>query len=94
MGADLVCERGVPLLAQAFLVVDEKLLLVRDIREETGDLEVQPLDLLVCAQHLEMLVHCHPPGREGPWLIADVVPSLTQEVEFRQEGVLNDLLPG
>lgn len=91
---DLMRKCRVPLIAEAQLVVDEELLLVRHVGDKPRDLQVEPRNFLVSAEQLEVLVHCEAAPRLGPRLLSYILPPLAQQIKVCQERVVDDLVPG
>jgi hypothetical protein len=90
---DLMGEHIAVLDAHTFFLPTKECLLIAHVGDEVWDLNVQALDLLVCREDFEIIVHGFVTCWLSPILSENVAMGGSQEVKVREEHVVNYLLP-
>jgi hypothetical protein len=67
--------------------------LVTDMGCNSADFDVQALELLMSMKYLKVGVESKAASRSGPLTVSNVLPSVTEEIEVRQECILDDIFP-
>jgi hypothetical protein len=67
--------------------------LVTDMGCNSADFDVQALELLASTKYLEVGVESKATSRSGPLMVTNILPSVTEEIEVRQECILDDIFP-